>query len=141
MTPTEFLLRLQQIDKQKLLDLHGVGDVLADNIVDFIASERFEYLITKFDQLEQNGQSLEIQVSQNLVQEGVLNGQVICITGTFDRPRNQLKDELENLGAKVVDNVTKQTTILLAGESAGSKLDKAKKLSIKICSTIAEVLT
>jgi DNA ligase (NAD+) len=57
---------------------------------------------------------------------------VVCITGTFDMPRPQIKSLLESKGYKVVDTVTKTTTILLAGEEAGSKKAKAEQLGIEI---------
>lgn len=142
MRPTQFLLKLQNINQEKLTDLHGVGSVLGKNLIEFIQSKRFEYLMQKFDILEQNNptQSPNIIEPKTLTTNGKLSGQTICITGSFDISRSNLKQQLEDLGAKTVDNVTKQTTILLAGEDAGSKLDKAKKLNIHIASSIEEIL-
>jgi DNA ligase (NAD+) len=61
-----------------------------------------------------------------------LQGQIWVITGTLSIPREILKAELLALGATVSDSVSKKTTGLIAGENAGSKLDKAQALGIKI---------
>lgn len=141
MKATEFLTKLKNINREKLLDLHGVGTVLADNLIEFVESERFDYLLRQFGDLEQNhpNQSLNILESKSTIIDGSLSGEIICITGTFDLPRSVLRQQLEEQGAKTTDNVTKQTTILLAGEDAGSKLDKAKKLNIRVVFTLAEI--
>lgn len=133
MNATQFLDRLKQISRSELEDIHGMGSILADNYLGFLESERFSHIYTKFENLEKQGNQMQIQdsTSKNQIQ-GHLTGEIICITGTFEIPRNNIKAELENYGAKVVDAVTKKTTILLAGEAAGSKLAKAKKLGIKI---------
>ena len=69
-----------------------------------------------------------------------MSQEVICITGSFDKPRSILKNQLEKLGAKVVDTVSNKTTILLAGTNPGSKLTKAKQLGIRIVYELQELL-
>ena len=65
--------------------------------------------------------------------EGVFVGQKIVLTGTLaEFTRSQASKIIEDNGGEVLSSVSKATTIVLAGESAGSKLDKAKKLGIKI---------
>jgi DNA ligase (NAD+) len=60
---------------------------------------------------------------------GPLSGQVVVITGTLAGfEREELRARLESLGAKVTDSVSKKTTLLIVGENAGSKLDKAREL-------------
>lgn len=71
--------------------------------------------------------------------EGRLNGRIICITGNFNKPRNDLIKEIESLGGTYTNSVSKTTTDLLVGDNAGSKLDKAKNLGIKISSSIDEL--
>ena len=61
-----------------------------------------------------------------------INGKTFVITGTLSRPRDEIKEELENKGANVTSSVTKKTDFVLAGEKAGSKYDKAISLGIKI---------
>ena len=135
-----FLQKLKQLDRQDINDLHGIGDVLVQNLHDFVSSTRFDKLVTRFEQLEASNKGLNIQSTKFLQIEGALSGQTICITGTFEISRPNIKTQLENLGAKVVDNVTTKTTILLAGQEAGSKLAKAKKLGVRIVEELKELI-
>jgi DNA ligase (NAD+) len=140
MQASAFLQKLKELDRQDINDLHGIGDVLVQNLHDFVCSARFEKLVTKFEKVEASGKGLNIQSSKMLQVEGKLSGKTICITGTFEISRPNIKIQLENLGAKVVDNVTTKTTILLAGQEAGSKLAKAKKLGINIVEELSELI-
>lgn len=63
---------------------------------------------------------------------GKLAGTAWVITGTLSRPREEIAEQIRALGGKVTDSVSKKTTYLLAGEEAGSKLEKARKLGIPI---------
>ena len=65
--------------------------------------------------------------------DSIFSGKSIVLTGTLDNmSRDDASRYLERLGANVVSSVSKKTDYVLAGENAGSKLDKAKKLGIKI---------
>lgn len=66
------------------------------------------------------------------IKESFVTGKTVVITGTLSRPRDAVKELLEAHGAKVTDSVTKKTDILVCGENAGSKLDKAKTLGTSI---------
>jgi DNA ligase (NAD+) len=141
MQASAFLQKLKELDRQDINDLHGIGDVLVQNLHDFVSSTRFDKLVAKFEEIEASGKGLNIQSSKLLQVEGKLSDETICITGTFDISRPNIKVHLENLGAKVVDNVTTKTTILLAGQEAGSKLAKAKKLGIRIVEELVELIS
>jgi DNA ligase (NAD+) len=54
------------------------------------------------------------------------------ITGTLSRPREEIAEEIIGAGGKVSGSVSKKTSYVLAGEEAGSKLEKARKLGLKI---------
>jgi DNA ligase (NAD+) len=140
MQASQFLTKLKNLLPQDVNDQHGIGGVLVDNLFEFLSSPRFDKLQNKLSELESKDMGVEILSSQLDVIEGELSGETICITGTFEISRPQIKTKLEALGAKVVDNVTTKTTILLAGAEAGSKLAKAKKANIKIIENLADIL-
>ena len=63
----------------------------------------------------------------------VLAGEIVVVTGVLSRfSRQEAEGYLKNLGAKVTNSVSSKTTLLLAGSEAGSKLEKARNLGIKI---------
>lgn len=61
-----------------------------------------------------------------------LDGIKFCITGSFSRPRDELKRLLEDRGAKFVSSVSKNLDIIFAGDKAGSKLTKAQQLGVRV---------
>lgn len=70
---------------------------------------------------------------ESAASDSPLAGRTIVLTGTLDRyERNELKEILERLGAKVTGSVSSKTSLVIAGESAGSKLDKARSLGIEV---------
>lgn len=67
------------------------------------------------------------------VKEGVFSGETVVLTGTLaDFKRSEAQAIIESLGGETAGSVSKSTTMVLAGENAGSKLEKAKELGIKI---------
>ncbi|MEI6728418.1 MAG: BRCT domain-containing protein [bacterium] len=140
MQVTEFLSKLKRLNNQELLEVKGLGPILVKNLMEFMNSTRFTKMYTKFENLESQNKGLQIIHKKIDTSSLPLDGQVICITGTFDKSRHQIKEILENKGAKVVDSVTSATTTLLTGDNAGSKLEKAKKLNIKIVNDYLQLL-
>ena len=63
-----------------------------------------------------------------------INNKTFVITGTLSIPREEVKEKLESLGAKVTSSVTKKTDYVIVGENPGSKETKAKELNITILS-------
>lgn len=62
-----------------------------------------------------------------------LSGQTVVLTGSLQSlSRDEARDRLEALGAKVVGSVSKKTSFVVAGEAAGSKLDKATELGVEV---------
>jgi len=62
----------------------------------------------------------------------ILAGKTIVITGTLSRPRDAIKSELEALGAKIAGSVSRNTDLVIAGQEAGSKLEKARALGVRV---------
>lgn len=142
MHASEFLQSLRQLSVAKLVSIHGVGEKLAQNIVSFGQSPRYEALLKNLQDLETSGQGLTLTTRRQSTHPttSLLAGEIIVITGSFDLPRETIKTRLEDAGAKVSGSVSKTTTILVAGEKAGSKLPKAEKLGVRIVHDYRDLL-
>ena len=110
-----------------LLKVNDVGPVVADSIVSFMSEPHNREVI---EQLLVSG--IEFQMEERVA--GVdLSGKTFVLTGTLPGlSRDQAKELLEAAGAKVAGSVSKKTSYVVAGEEAGSKLEKANELGIPI---------
>ncbi len=114
--------------RDELLEIDGFGEKLADSLLEFIRVNR------EFIQKLLNILDIKIGTSEKESRENFFYGKNIVLTGKMREPREKIKRKLETIGAKVSNQITKKTDILIAGEKAGSKLKKAKELNIKILS-------
>lgn len=108
--------------------ISGIGPILAKSIVDYLKSNSGEEIIFR---MKEGGVKFTPFKSDRREIEGI-SGKTFVITGTLSKPRDHFKKLIENAGGKVASSVSKKTDYLLAGEKAGSKLDKAKKLGVKV---------
>lgn len=116
-------------DADALVEIDGIGGTIAELIIGHFSDEGNLKLIKR---LEEAGFVLEEDV---VLPEGTLfEGQVWVITGSFEnfKPRSKAGEIVVEEGGKVTGSVTGKTTHLLAGEKAGSKLEKAEKLGITV---------
>lgn len=121
---------LMAVSEEELLNINDVGEVVAKSICSYFKDERNIEIINKLKALNLNMEYL----GQNKIEEGsfFFNKKVV-LTGTLSKyGRKEATEILENLGAHVSGSVSKVTDIVIAGEEAGSKLDKAQKLGIKV---------
>lgn len=117
---------LAQADKDALLAVDGIGEILADNILAWFADEGNKKLLSD---LYASG----VSVREAEKKSGVFAGMRIVLTGSLPTyKRGEATALIENNGGEVASSVSKTVDMVLAGEDAGSKLDKAKKLGIKI---------
>lgn len=110
-------------DMESLLSVDEVGDIVANSIISFF--EKHKALVERFKEI-----GINPQYAAN--SGGILNGLKIVLTGKISMPRGEATAIIENLGGKVQSSVTKDTDLVIAGEDAGSKLEKARKLGVKI---------
>jgi DNA ligase (NAD+) len=101
---------------------------VAGHIVTFF---RQPHNLEVIDRLLQAGVRWEREQA-NFASASTLSGKTVVLTGTLSRPRQEIKEQLQALGAKVTGSVSKKTDYLIAGTDAGSKLDKAKNLGITV---------
>ncbi len=111
--------------------IEGVGTVLADQLVTFFRQEHNREVVARLT--DPKGINVHWpEVERPSGDELPLAGKTCVITGTLGRPRDEIKADLEALGAKVSGSVSKKTDYLIAGEKAGSKLTKAEGLGVRI---------
>ncbi|MBP5651429.1 MAG: NAD-dependent DNA ligase LigA [Clostridia bacterium] len=116
---------------EQLVAIPDVGEVVAKSIVDYFADEQTKQLIEKLFSL---GVTVGEELNETEYNE-YFTGKTVVLTGTLSNyTRDQAKAILERFGANVASSVSKNTDLVLAGESAGSKLSKAQSLGIKIIS-------
>ncbi len=117
---------LQAADETALTEVDDVGPVVAAHVVTFFREQHNRDVIQA---LRDAGMNWIAPVDN----EGPrpLAGQTWVLTGALTVPRIRAKNLLESLGAKVAGSVSAKTSVVLAGESAGSKLVRAEKLGVK----------
>ena len=137
-----FLGKLANLDPQKLANIKGIGPIVIENIQKFIQSENYSQIFEKLQKLEEQNKGLTINITNltKSLENNQNEGKIICITGIFSVPRNQIIEKLEQRGHKIANSLTKEVQILIAGDKAGSKLDKAQKMQIKITENWQEFL-
>jgi DNA ligase (NAD+) len=114
---------------EELADVEGFGPDRAEGVAEWFADPDNRRLV---DELRAIGLNFEADESDKPV-EGPLTGSQYVITGTLESmSREQAREALEALGAKVSDNVSKKTTGVFVGESPGSKVAKAQKAGVPI---------
>ena len=119
------LSRIRNADMADLLEVPDVGPKIAKSIVDFFKNDHNAQVVK--DLVEQ----LEVGKVESTA-EGPLFGRTYVITGSFKYSRDVIATELQARGAKVSGSVSANTYAVIAGENAGSKLDKAKELGVTI---------
>ncbi len=119
-----------------------VGPAVAESILTFFQSEAGQHILQRFAELDLNPESQNFAPIPAEAPQLPLTGKTFVITGTLTESRDHYKALIEQNGGKVSGSVSKKTDYLLAGESAGSKFDKATQLGIQILSerTLAELL-
>lgn len=110
-----------------ILKIDGFGEVMADSIVNYFKNPETAELV---NELKQQGVNMN---SNTVVKDNRFEGQTFVLTGTLPTlKRSQASKIIESFGGKTSSSVSKKTTYVLAGEEAGSKLDKANSLGVKV---------
>lgn len=112
-----------------ILQIDGFGKIMAESVVEFFSSDSTKELIAK---LKEAGVNMK---STNVVEDTRFSGMTFVLTGTLPTlKRAEASKIIESFGGKTSSSVSKKTTYVLAGEDAGSKLDKANKLGVQVIS-------
>ncbi|WP_205544070.1 NAD-dependent DNA ligase LigA [Rubrobacter indicoceani] len=118
---------LSGVTVEELSEIDGIGEVVARAIVEYFAIEENRDLIGR---LKERG--LDFQAISSGASDGPLAGRKFVITGALSEPRSAFANRIEAAGGTVVSSVSKKTDYVLAGEEAGSKLEKANKLGVVV---------
>jgi DNA ligase (NAD+) len=117
---------IAEASAEQLEEVPEVGERVSQAIAEFFAEKKNRDLV---ERLRAAGLRFKGEKKKRGTQ---LAGRTFVITGTLSQPRDHFKDLIENAGGKVSGSVSKKTDYVLAGEEAGSKLDKAKELGVKV---------
>lgn len=124
---------LMKATREELIAIFEIGDKMADSLVTYFEQEEVQLLIGRLKEagltLQYTGRIIDAAVMENSPFAGktvVLTGKLIQLT------RTEAKEKIESLGGKVAGSVSKKTDLVIAGEEAGSKLEKATSLGIEV---------
>jgi DNA ligase (NAD+) len=120
--------RLAAAGEEEVGEVRGIGDTIAQSVVRYFQDPSARELIEK---LEQHG--LTFREPRSAAAAGPLKGKTVVITGTLPTlSRTQATELVEQAGGRVTSSVSRATDFVVAGEAAGSKLDKARALDVEV---------
>jgi DNA ligase (NAD+) len=121
---------LHSADPEQIEEVEGVGPIMAQQIAESLADEPTWALVEK---LREKGLRLEADESERRVADGPLKGKTVVLTGTLpELTREEAAALVKAAGGKVTNSVSKKTDYVVAGESPGSKFEKAESLGTEI---------
>jgi DNA ligase (NAD+) len=110
-------------------NIEGFGEIMAKSAAEFFALDNTKQMIERLKNLGVNMKSLKV------VSDARFQGKTFVLTGTLSKyNRNEASEIIESFGGKTSSSVSKKTDYVLAGEDAGSKLEKAQKLGVAVIS-------
>lgn len=120
---------IQNATIEELTEIEGIGEVLAKSIVDYFGNDSAREMVETLQSFGVNTLSKKEKVDDRFL------GKTFVITGTLEGyTRGEMTELIEKYGGKCSGSVSKKTSYVLAGEEAGSKLDKAGQLGVPIIS-------
>jgi DNA ligase (NAD+) len=123
------LKKLMEASVDELQRIFDVGEVVAQSIHQFFQEKHNRQIIARLDKL---GVRPQIEPRREQTADSPFARSTWVITGTLGQPREEIAEMIIARGGKVSGSVSKKTSYVLAGEGAGSKLDKARKLGLRV---------
>ena len=121
---------LRAADPERIEQTEGIGPIMARQIAESLAEERTWAMV---ERLKAAGLKLELAEDERRPEGGPLEGKTVVLTGTLpDLTRDEAGAMVKRAGGKVTNSVSKKTDFVIAGDSAGSKLEKAEKLGVPV---------
>ena len=118
---------LRGVSVEQLVEINGIGGVVARAVVEYFALEDNRDLVERLMRV-----GLHFERVRTKPSDGPLAGKRMVITGTLSRSRGEYVERLEAAGGTFTSSVSKNTDFVLAGEEAGSKLDRARELGVPV---------
>ena len=119
---------LKNARREELVQMDDVGGILADSVAGFFEDEANLRLISAL-----LAAGVAPEVPAQAVSGGPFEGMTVVVTGTLSRfSRAEAEEAVRNAGGKAAGSVSKKTSLVVAGENAGSKLDKANALGVEV---------
>jgi DNA ligase (NAD+) len=129
----ETIEHLQKATNADLIAINEIGDKMADAVVTYFENEDVQQLINELISLGVNTTYKGPKLVRVEDSDSYLAGKTVVLTGKLEQlTRNEAKEGIEARGGKVTGSVSKSTDLVVAGESAGSKLQKAQELNIEV---------
>lgn len=126
--PTDVLRVFQTMSLEDLQHTPDIGPIVARSIYDWFRGARAVRLLEKLD-----AEKIRIAKFQPIKNSGMsLAGKIFVLTGTIALPREEAKEKIRALGGEVSESLSKKTDYLVTGADPGSKLEKAKKIGVRI---------
>lgn len=119
------LKKLQKASVEELAAVKGIGGVLAQSVYDWLRDPVKSKILERL--LEH-----VTPVADEAPSSGTLAGKTFVLTGTLSKQREEYEAKIRALGGSASSSVSKKTSYVVAGESAGSKLDKARELGVEV---------
>lgn len=120
--------KIRTAKREALLTIPDVGEIVADSIIEFFSDDAIS---KQLDQLLLLGVTPRDAKGKKLHEN--ISGKTVVVTGTLSKMgRKDVEDLISSLGGKASGSVSKKTDFVVAGENAGSKLDKARQLGIRV---------
>ena len=114
-------------DKDSILLIDGFGDIMAESVCEFFENSKSLELVKS---LAEAGVNMN---SKSVIKDNRFANKIFVLTGTLQGfTRKEAADIIESFGGKTSSSVSKKTSYVLAGEEAGSKLDKANSLGVRV---------
>ncbi len=120
--------KIFEATEEQLVAIPDIGPVAANHVMRFFHDKHNQQIIHK---LIEAGIHWD-KIPDTITHDQPLLGKTYVLTGTLNQPREDIKAQLEALGAKISSSVSAKTTAVIVGDEPGSKVQKAEKLGVKI---------
>ena len=121
--------RIVNASVEEILEIDGFGEIMAESVSEFFKNEKSRSLIASLKDAGVNMNSLSV------ITDSRFSGKTFVLTGTLaSLTRAQASKIIEGFGGKTSSSVSKKTSYVLAGDAAGSKLEKANALGVEVIS-------